>query len=602
MPRSLLKTIVRDVAGNSVMNAKVFVYESGTTTPVADLYPSKVGGAPQTFLLSNAQGEIIGWLDEPRDVALKTTDNGGTAVYPVAAAAGAPVNDALAGHIAQAVGAHAATAISFAPTDEITATNVQDAIVEAAGLFGAFDDRPDAGIGNRYYIATWAGTTITRLYYDNGTDWIVPTDAAGIFNPLDYGADPTAATGSRAAYLACQTAATTNMAAGPYGDGNTYGEIQWTAGQYNIEGGDVTLPTGISFKQSAVGGGRGTFAWQRQVVITFDTGGFVLDGSQSSFLTWEGLEVISLDGNALRCDGGAGPGILRDCTLRSVTTGFAAMQLDNVFWGYFDNVGFEAPDTSTPSVLIQSDSTSGAGNKNEGWIFKWENCRFEKAGVLWETSVTVANLLGQSTSMDTCVGENFGAGGVLMHIVGNHATLATHHEGVRMIASYCDDSNADHDLLRFENTGAGSFTIEDVHVENSRGGTSGYDVRFLETGAGACFSNNLQVDNPTRVLLGTAVGVSINGVIAVGDRTTAVVHRTRVKGDTHDRYWLRGDGNILRGPGTANPTVFFGTNAGTPEGSVTSGVGGFCTDITNGEAYIKQTGTGNTGWDLVTHA
>lgn len=40
-------------------------------------------------------------------------------------------------------------------------------------------------------------------------------------------------------------------------------------------------------------------------------------------------------------------------------------------------------------------------------------------------------------------------------------------------------------------------------------------------------------------------------------------------------------------------------NAGTPEGAVTAPVGSICTDTTNGELYIKNTGTGNTGWKLM---
>lgn len=43
-------------------------------------------------------------------------------------------------------------------------------------------------------------------------------------------------------------------------------------------------------------------------------------------------------------------------------------------------------------------------------------------------------------------------------------------------------------------------------------------------------------------------------------------------------------------------------SAGSPEGAVTANKGSLCSDTTNGELYIKNTGTGNTGWKLVTHA
>lgn len=127
MSRALLKTIVRDSAGNSIQNARVFVYESGTTTPVTDLYPSAVGGIPQASLLSNAQGEVTGWLATPRNVALKTTDNNSQAVYPTVNP-DAPVNDAVASHIANPNGAHAASAISVAPFVGMPAADVQEAL------------------------------------------------------------------------------------------------------------------------------------------------------------------------------------------------------------------------------------------------------------------------------------------------------------------------------------------------------------------------------------------------------------------------------------------------------------------------------------------
>lgn len=44
------------------------------------------------------------------------------------------------------------------------------------------------------------------------------------------------------------------------------------------------------------------------------------------------------------------------------------------------------------------------------------------------------------------------------------------------------------------------------------------------------------------------------------------------------------------------------SNAGSPEGVVTAEKGSYCADTTNGEGYIKNSGSGNTGWKLVTHA
>lgn len=43
-------------------------------------------------------------------------------------------------------------------------------------------------------------------------------------------------------------------------------------------------------------------------------------------------------------------------------------------------------------------------------------------------------------------------------------------------------------------------------------------------------------------------------------------------------------------------------NAGSPEGVVAADIGSVCTDSTNGELYIKQTDTVNTGWVQLTHS
>lgn len=47
--------------------------------------------------------------------------------------------------------------------------------------------------------------------------------------------------------------------------------------------------------------------------------------------------------------------------------------------------------------------------------------------------------------------------------------------------------------------------------------------------------------------------------------------------------------------GLADNTILT-TYAGSPEGLVTAGLGSLCSDTTNGKLYVKQTGTGNTGW------
>lgn len=57
-------------------------------------------------------------------------------------------------------------------------------------------------------------------------------------------------------------------------------------------------------------------------------------------------------------------------------------------------------------------------------------------------------------------------------------------------------------------------------------------------------------------------------------------------------------GQMARFQYNASGTLDFSiyNNSGTPEGSVSAQVGSICSDTTNGVIYIKETGSGNTGW------
>ena len=90
--------------------------------------------------------------------------------------------------------------------------------------------------------------------------------------------------------------------------------------------------------------------------------------------------------------------------------------------------------------------------------------------------------------------------------------------------------------------------------------------------------------------------------IARGSHATDISHLiqwNRYATDAYDNYQLRGDGTILRGAGTAAPSVGIFQGSGSPEGVITAGVGSIY-QRTNGGAntslYVKESGSGNTGW------
>lgn len=88
MARAQLRYVVTDEAGNVIANARVYVYETGTVTALTDLYAAPNGGAAigSSSLVSDAKGEILGYVNTPRYVKLAVTDNAGAAYYPTNAA------------------------------------------------------------------------------------------------------------------------------------------------------------------------------------------------------------------------------------------------------------------------------------------------------------------------------------------------------------------------------------------------------------------------------------------------------------------------------------------------------------------------------------
>lgn len=82
MARALLTATVADQAGNVVQNALVYVYLTGTTTPVSDMFAAASGGSPITTLTSDSHGKVEGWFTAAKLVDVKVTDNGGGAFRP----------------------------------------------------------------------------------------------------------------------------------------------------------------------------------------------------------------------------------------------------------------------------------------------------------------------------------------------------------------------------------------------------------------------------------------------------------------------------------------------------------------------------------------
>jgi len=75
---SYVRYNVTDWIGRAIQNASVFVYQTGTTTPVS-LF-DQAAGAIGNPVITNQQGEVVFFLSAQQTVDLKITDNGDTAV------------------------------------------------------------------------------------------------------------------------------------------------------------------------------------------------------------------------------------------------------------------------------------------------------------------------------------------------------------------------------------------------------------------------------------------------------------------------------------------------------------------------------------------
>lgn len=639
MARGLLDCVVRDRAGNVVQNARVYVYETGTTTPVADLFASASGGSPQASLVSNASGRARGWLTTTRNVAVKATGNSGTAYYPsdpgtllpdftatpldpvpvvedpgdetTDDAALATVVAGLASHLSDSSDAHDASAVS-----ETGGFADVQAALDALRLSGTFAARPAAGTAKRIYTATWAGTQIQRRYYDNGSVWVPLSSPFGVFNPLDYGADPTGAADSRQAFIDCITAAQADLDTGlPYESGTVQGAIiEVTAGQYTIAtsitmaqvAGDVTV---TQLLMRGVGGQASrTLA---APVIEFTTGGFICSDGAAHKFEFDHLAIIGNTAPAITATSTtittAFGAIIRNCLVRSKGTGIPALKLSNVFECNAYNSTFRSPDSSTPSVLVES--IAGAGGF-QGWMFRFHACLFEENGVRWDCSGTNATLPGTNCGIYDCITENFDANVPLLHVRNTHATDSFTWYGIEIVnCGHWDGANPN-DIVMLETLGSGNLTAKAIHIRKTPVSGGGKYVHCVQTGSGAVLPDFILVEGNTAaagsITWGTTLGSGAGTMSHAsgsgwqyesnGHATVGVAFAGRVAGESADRFRLNAWGNFLRGDGSATPTIFAGINNGTPESSVASGIGGFCIDYATGTGYLKTSGSGNTGW------
>lgn len=169
MANRLFKTPLRalDASGDGISGAKVYLYETGTTTPVTAYTDAGAGTAHPTPLVADGGGTFVElFVSGSAGVKVDVTDSVGASLdgYPVDPVY--PESDASTG----------AANVTFAPTTDLPETDTQAAIeavdakvrVLEAGATGGADIYTTAGTATAYTIAV----TDVTAYATNDRYWI----------------------------------------------------------------------------------------------------------------------------------------------------------------------------------------------------------------------------------------------------------------------------------------------------------------------------------------------------------------------------------------------------------------------------------------------
>lgn len=614
MARAYCTDVLLDSAGNAIANARGLLYtNAAATTPATDAYAASAGGTPITYVDTDTSGAWGVYFDTPKSFWIQWTDNGDTAY---------PVNEP----------SERLTWTPFVSKEKQAFQKPADDLIEGL-LTGTFAARPAAGTAGRKYIATWASGSIRREYYDTGSAWVCVSDPPGVFNPLDYGADPTHTTDSRTAFVNCVTAALAyHFTTTPGSDFDYVGAvIEVTSGAYWCSSGIVlsdlvTNTYGRSLTFRGRSGKAGEFNTGGQALINFATTnnsfgnvvGFTAHAvptlGSAIVVKFESLQVWGApawDANDDGSSGAMGREVSRDCVFRSFVSGTAPVRLDNVFWQYFDYCSFRAPDTSTANVLM----TAGVVNSNVlAWDMYFTKCVLSSGlGIRLDVGSASVTLPGLNVVLDGTTSENQAAGGALLNVRNTHASASVTVSGVTVRNGFQYDATGACALVKLETLGTGALNVNGVRVVGGDIATgASYHLLTAAASTGQVNPDFVLLDTPRAPLVswGAPIGSGYGAMgfnsgsgwsyKAASTATNARVRTVAVNGETSDRLREFANGWMFRSAaGAATPDVVFAIGAGSPEGVVTSNVGGIYqrTDGASGAAaYVKASGTGNTGW------
>ncbi len=268
----------------------------------------------------------------------------------------------------------------------------------------------------------------------------------------------------------------------------------------------------------------------------------------------------------------------------------------------FVQVVFRADGYTAAATLI----TGGAGTGGAGYVYfpSFLDCK-------WTSSVaTVANAAIRTSTVNGAIGIQITSGRTTGF--GTHFDFQNgSSQGARISNLVCDNNTTGFGNGLFIKLGP---NVNENSFVSMRFETSGSDnVGSIDASATA---NTIETmtGNYISSLSGGGLGIGFNttrGFFQIFSNDTnvdpapktfnqllqdTIYERTNGSGTTFRA--LSGHAKIILDAGGPIFTSF----PGSPENNVVAPLGSYCADTTNGEGYIKKTGTGNTGWKLITHS
>ncbi len=595
MARAYSSDTLEDLAGNKWVNARGTLYsDEAATVLVDDAYNAGSGGTLVTSVTTDAAGQYRVWFAEPKSYWVKWDDNGDTA-YP---AGSSPRS--FATFVSKEKQAFQ-PAGDESTDDAALAGLVVDvaALTEGVGTYADMVAIVSPANRQKFYVIEHQ-----KLYrYDAAESrWIWLGADHGVFYVDDYGATSgpvntnPPSTGNWDAVAAAMQAAANQSAV-------RVGTVVFGVGRYSIDGelsqDDLGMAAGVSIKLKGTAGMNGFFAPGPQSYLDFVHSGdaFVADVSISSTYHFEDLYIQASDRAFWAKNGGGNGATVLRSTLATVDATLPAAHLQDIF-------GFEAYQSSFAgpaggkSVWIDADAAI------EAWYHRFKHCVFSEAGTYATISDTHSSITGEGCVFEDCFSENFAAGTPFYHLE-NLSAVGTTYRLPTFRRVYAQDAfGGTQDLIKITNNAAGALTCYGGILEEAEPATGAKHVRI--EGTGTVNAVNLKYKgNAVPAVVHTAPGSFVLTV----ENSRYEVHAgnagngafaTRVIGDSTDRHHQTVDGTRYYTPGSGSLLLLQGYGAGSPESVVTASPGALYQDQTNGDLYVKDTGSAtNTGWALL---